>query len=93
MVSIVFLQTIWQLLHGGNLAAGLASGLHVNLYICGLAMVLSNPYYSIKVRALDFLIPQRLLLQPSTETVHSCTAMLGARHAEHHHNSGILLIF
>eukprot|EP01051_Picozoa_sp_SAG22_P036440 SAG22_NODE_17653_length_301_cov_0.559406_1_plen_66_part_10 len=40
--------TISQLFHGGNMAAGLASGLHVNLYICGLAMVLSNSYYSIK---------------------------------------------
>lgn len=33
----------------GNLAAGLASGLHVMLYVIGLAMILSNRYFSTKV--------------------------------------------
>ena len=33
----------------GNLAAGLASGLHVMLYVIGLAMILSNKYFTTKI--------------------------------------------
>ena len=34
----------------GNMAAGLASGLHVLLYVIGLAMILSTKYLGTKVR-------------------------------------------
>lgn len=33
----------------GNLAAGLASGLHVMLYVIGLSMILSNKYFGTKI--------------------------------------------